>query len=92
MLANLRWLAHAGKLPEVRTVVVPELFDCEQTVRQVSQLLAEYGCLDMRYKIIKFRPMGVRQSYKELKAPEEDYLRKLADIASGYGLRDVIII
>ena len=43
VLRNLRWLAEQEKLPEVRTVVVPELFDCEQTVRRVCEVLRETG-------------------------------------------------
>ncbi len=92
VLRNLEWLAHAGKLAEVRTVVVPELFDCRQTVREVSALLAELGCLDARYKIIRYRPMGVREQYKDLTPPTEDLLQELTDIAAGYGLRDVVIV
>ncbi len=92
VLRNLDWLARAGKLTEVRTVVVPELFDCRQTVREVSALLAKLGCLDARYKIIRYRPMGVREQYKGLTPPAEDFLQELAGIAAGYGLKDVVVI
>lgn len=89
---NLRWLAEHGKLPEVRTVIVPGLFDCEETVRNVSALLKETGCLESRYKIICYRPMGVREEYKSLPQPEPSYLQELAEIAQGYGIQDVVII
>lgn len=92
VLQNLEWLARAGKLTEVRTVIVPELFDCEQTVRETSRLLAHCGCTDARYKIIRYRPMGVREQYRGFIPPQEEFLRKLADIASGYGLRDVVVV
>lgn len=92
VLQNLRWLAEHGKLPEVRTVIVPELFDCEQTVRNVSALLQETGNLNTRYKVICYRPMGVREVHKGLKAPEPSELRRLASIAQSYGLTDVVII
>ncbi len=92
VLRNLEWLARERKLTEVRTVAVPELFDCRQTVREVSALLAELGCLDARYKIIRYRPMGVREQYKSLMPPTEDLLQELAGIAAGYGLRDVVVI
>lgn len=92
VLRNLEWLAGAGKLPEVRTVVVPELFDCTQTVRETSRLLAQYGCLDTRYKIIRYRPMGVRECYRGLVPPQDGYLQELAGLAAGYGLRDVVIV
>lgn len=92
VLKNLRWLAENGKLTEVRTVVVPELFDCEETVRNVSALLRETGSLGTRYKIICYRPNGVRQQYRHLQSPSVDTLQSLADIAAEYGLTDVVII
>lgn len=89
---NLRWLAENHKLTEVRTVVVPELMDAEQTVREVSSLLRETGSLDTRYKIICFRPNGVREQYRHLQSPSVDTLQALKDLAAGFGLRDVVII
>lgn len=92
VLKNLHWLAENGKLPELRTVIVPELFDCEQTVRNVCQVLVENGCLDTRYKVICYRPMGVREMYKGLVPPTQSQLQELAAVARGYGLKDVVII
>lgn len=92
VLKNLRWLAEQGKLTEVRTVVVPELFDCEETIRNVSAVLRETGSLSTRYKIICYRPNGVRQQYRHLQSPSVDTLQALADLAAEYGLTDVVII
>ncbi|MFQ9394369.1 MAG: hypothetical protein ACLR2E_10190 [Lachnospiraceae bacterium] len=59
VLKNLEYLAASGRLFEVRTVVVPELFDCEKTVRETARLAASYlGRGNIRYKIIAYRPMG----------------------------------
>lgn len=92
VLQNLRWLAEHDKLPEVRTVVVPGLFDCEGTIRETAALLKELGCLNTRYKVICYRPMGVREEYKTLEVPTQEYLQRLAGIAESYGLTDVVII
>lgn len=92
VLRSMRWLAENGKLPEVRTVVVPELFDCEGTIRNVSQLLKDTNCLDTRYKVICYRPMGVRAEYKAFQQPSQELLLHLAGVAEGYGLTDVVII
>ena len=92
VLRNLRWLAGQGKLPEVRTVVAPGLFDCEGTVRETASLLKELGALNTRYKIICCRPMGVREEYKNLESPSQELLQTLAGVAKGYGLTDVVII
>lgn len=92
VLRNLRWLAENGKLPEVRTVVVPELFDYEGTIRSVSRLLKDTGRLDTRYKVICYRPMGVRAEYKAFQQPSQALLQHLAGVAESYGLTDVVII
>ena len=90
---NLRWLAAQGKLQEVRTVIVPGLFDYEDTVRQVCRVLQESGRLETRYKIICYRPMGVRKSEQDrLKPPSQDTLNGLAALAREYGLSDVVLI
>lgn len=92
VLKNLRWLAEAGKLTEVRTVIVPGLFDCKKTVENVSRVLSETGSTATRYKIIRFRPMGVREAYKNLTAPTDALLRQLKDLAQSYGLTDVVTV
>ena len=92
VLKNLRWLAGNGKLSEVRTVVVPGLFDCEKTVRETASLLKELGALRTRYKIICYRPMGVREEYKGFQSPSQEVLQRLAGIAQSYGLADVVTI
>lgn len=92
VLRNLRWLAENGKLTEVRTVIVPGLYDCEQTVKNVSRLLAGTHSTSTRYKIIRFRPMGVREAYKSLTAPTGEQLGRLRGIAESYGLTDVVTV
>lgn len=92
VLENLRWLAGEGKLTEVRTVVVPELFDSRETVEQVSAVLRDTGSLETRYKIIRFRPDGVRQQYRDLKSPSADQLEALRALADAYGLEDTVIL
>lgn len=92
VLRNLGWLAREGKLAEVRTVILPGLFDCEGTVRSVSALLKDLGQRDTRYKLICYRPMGVREEYKSLEGPSGELLQGLARAARSYGLTDVVIL
>ena len=44
VLKNLEYLASINKLYEVRTVVVPEIFNNEETVKEVSTLISKYDC------------------------------------------------
>lgn len=90
---NAARLASAGKLPEVRTVVVPGLFDCEQTVRETARLLRPYLIYgNIRYKLIRYRQIGVREQYAVYQSPSEEMMERLAGIARGEGLNDVIVI
>lgn len=93
VLKNAVTLAKQGKLYEVRTVVVPELFDVKETVRQTAELLVpylKYG--DIRYKIIAFRPNGVREEYAQFKVPERAYLEELESIVKKIGFHNIILL
>jgi len=92
VMDNLRFLIESNKLTEVRTVVVPELFDAEETVGKVCETLAGYSRTDIRYKIIKYRENGVRPEYRSLVPPTDNYLDKLKGMAESYGLSDIVII
>lgn len=93
VLKNAVTLAKLGKLYEVRTVVVPELFDAEETVRRTAELLAPYlSCGNIRYKLIAFRPNGVRKEYANLRVPEHTYLEELESIVKSVGFDNIILL
>lgn len=93
VLKNMLYLAQIGKLEEVRTVIVPGLFDTEGTVRQVSCALAPFlAKRSVRYKIIAYRPMGVRGEYHSLRSPTMDELRAHEAIARAEGMKDIVLI
>lgn len=91
VLKNLEFLAKIHRLPEVRTVIVPNLFDVRNTVRKVAELLSPYGS-EILYKVIKYRPFGVRkENLPLLEVPSDPLLRELNEIISTYGLETVTI-
>lgn len=99
VLENARFLASIGKLYELRTVVVEgDLFN-EKTVEGVGDLLAPYigtsssGTEErtIRYKIIPFRPYGVREAYRYHKAPDAETMDKLKALALAKGFTEVIV-
>ena len=93
VLKNLEYLAASGRLFEVRTVVVPELFDCEKTVRETARLAASYlGRGNIRYKIIAYRPIGVREAYSHYHVPDLAFLDHLAELARREGMTDVLVV
>lgn len=92
VLKNLSFLAEAGKLEEVRTVAVPDLMNAEQTVRNVCEALVRANAPHVRYKLIRFRPMGVRSEYKALRVPTDDEMKKLEFAAHDCGIRNTVLI
>lgn len=94
VLENAVKLAKIGKLEEIRTVVVPDYLNNEETVDQITKKLAQYQARKrIRYKIIAFRQFGVRKPYCDIyRAPSAEELEKLAQIAHGNGFSDVVII
>ena len=88
--ANLEFLLEKGKLFEVRTVVVPEILDNKETVEEVSKVIAGK---DIRYKIIKYRKIGVRKGRLEgIDSPSDTELERLKDLAASIGVEDVLIV
>lgn len=94
VLEHSRFLAEQGKLYEIRTVISPELFDARETVRQICEFFKDYNeKRSIRYKLIAFRPMGVRKAYvKGLTVPTEALMEELKAIAEDCGFKDIIII
>ena len=91
VLRNACYLASLGKLPEIRTVVVPGLFDAEATVKKVTEMLAPYlqqGAI--RYKLIKYRPFGVRADYAIYPTPDDDSMEYLKQLVVSQGFTAVI--
>ncbi len=91
VLKNLEYLASINKLYEVRTVVVPEIFNNEETVKEVSNLITKYNC-KIRYKLISFRNHGVRKDFKYLNSPDAEYMQYLKEKAEEIGCNNIVIV
>lgn len=91
VLRNLEYLAGGGALYEIRTVIAPGLFDAEQTVRMASRALARAGS-KARYKLIRFRPQGVRAAWRALPLPDDALMERLAALAADSGAAEVLIV
>ena len=93
VLKNAAYLAELGKLEEVRAVIVPELYNGEESIRAIGAYLAPYRSIrEIRIKLIAYRPMGVREEYSHYTVPSPEFLRHLADILREMGFQDIIII
>lgn len=88
---NLSFLAASGKLTEVRTVIVPGLFDVRETVRETARAIAPFLSVgNVRCKIIRYRPQGVRPAYRSMTEPDDALLAELRALAESEGLPDVV--
>ena len=94
VLANALRLAEAGKLEEIRTVIVPGLLPNEETVDRITKSLAPYLAeKQIRYKLIAYRSFGVRSPYKEeLRSPVKAEMEEMKAIAEANGFRNIVII
>ena len=93
MLANARFLASIGKLEEIRCVICPSLYDGRQSVRAIGELMFDlYKPDSFHFKLISYRPMGVRAEYAHMLTPGTDYMNELAGMLSEMGYEKTIIV
>lgn len=90
VLKNMEYLAGKGKLYEVRTVIVPDVLDNHHNVSEISKLIASLNP-DIRYKLIKYRPLGVRRYMMESRIPSDADMNELAGISQANGCRNIVI-
>lgn len=89
VLKNLDYLIKTKKLYEVRTVIVPELFDNEETIREVAIRISGH---DIRYKLIKYRNLGVRKNSLNMQTPSDKMMAHLENIAHEVGCLNTIVV
>ena len=92
VLKNLDYLLRVGKLYEVRTVILPDRDrENEETVRFVADKIGD-GCF---YKIIRYRPFGVRERCQKLLGEFEtdrDYAERYARLARDLGATKAYVV
>ena len=92
VLKNLDYLRRAGKLHEVRTVLFPGRDrENEETVEYVARRIGN-SC---PYKLIRYRPFGVRERYQKILGELEtdaDYAEKYAALARQLGADQAYVV
>lgn len=91
VLKNITELSKLDKLYEIRTVVVPELLDNKHNVHMISSLIASLNP-NIIYKIIKYRPLGVREEMIHSYTPSKEFMDELYQIAINNGCKNVVIV
>lgn len=90
VIQNIRFMASVNKLFEIRTVIIPELLDNARTVQLGSELVAPYPTI--RYKLIAYRPFGVREGLIPPFRQDNHLMDKLRKIALENGVKHVEVI
>ena len=92
VLMNLDFLLDAGKLQEVRTVILPGRDrENEETVRYTAARIGN-AC---DYRIIRYRPFGVREDQQEVLGRDEagrEYAERFASLARSLGAEKAFVV
>jgi len=91
VLASIRHLARAGRLYEVRLLLVPGVNDSpDQLARTAEWLLAvDPG---MRVKVIGFRPHGVRATARDWASPTDGQRAAYGAALAAAGVRELVVV
>jgi pyruvate formate lyase activating enzyme len=89
-LENLEYLLKQNKVYEVRTVLIENYMDMENTVKTVANIIKDYP--EVIYKLIRVHITGLREEQKEIikgNIPSEEYVRELVNMAEKIGVRKI---
>lgn len=91
VVENMKYLHSIGKLYEVRTVIVPQILNNKKNVDFTSKLIASTN-KNIRYKIIKYRPFGVREDLIQSCSPTKEKMLQLKSLAQKNGLKKIVLL
>ncbi|TDT63351.1 YjjW family glycine radical enzyme activase [Fonticella tunisiensis] len=92
-IENLKYLLRLNKVYEVRSVIIQDYMDVENTLFTVASILKEYP--EVIYKLIRVHTQGLRDEQKEKvkdKVPSAEYVRQLGEKIRDIGVRKVELI
>ena len=91
VMQNIKFMAEIEKLYEVRTVIVPDELNNYYNVDKISKLLGKVAP-KVRYKLIKYRPVGVRTDRIDSNIPKDDYMERMSELAVSNGCQNVVLV
>jgi pyruvate formate lyase activating enzyme len=90
---NLKYLLSLDKVYEVRTVLVEELMDLDNTVDTVANIVKDFP--EVIYKLIRVHTEGLREDQKEKikdKIPSQARMKEVEERVKAIGVKKVEII
>ncbi|EFI41997.1 radical SAM protein [Peptoniphilus sp. oral taxon 386] len=92
VLKNMHYLAKLGKLEEIRTVLMSGE-DNLKIVDTITKELSPYLKIkNIRYKLISYRPFGVRSEFSDLHSVSDNEKEYLKTVAQKNGFTDIVLI
>lgn len=92
VIKNAQYLASLGKLYEIRTVVIKGANNFE-TIDKITKLLKPYlEKHDIQYRIIRYRPFGVREDFLNYLPPNDEEMDKLRSVAINNGFKSILLV
>lgn len=92
LLRNTAFLAERGKLVEVKSVIVPELYDTESSISKLGIFLKPFLKIrPFRICVIPYRPPESRSGSSMFSVPSGSYLLYLSEILKQAGFTDTVI-
>ncbi len=80
ILENIKYASGQGLLYEVRTVILKGINDTENEINQISNFIKELNNYTF-FKLISFRPYGIKHPLKDTVYPDKNHFEKLFQIA-----------
>lgn len=92
-LDNLKYLLSLNKVYEVRSVIIEDYMDVENTTTTVASIIKDYP--EVTYKLIRVHAVGLQEKQKELikaKIPSEERISSLVEKIKKIGVEKVEVI
>lgn len=90
VIKNVEFLSQIDKLFEIRTVIVPDLLRNRENVNSISRMISSIDP-DIRYKLIKYRPSGVRQEKMMSRVPSAEMMEELVQTTLNNGCKNIVV-
>lgn len=87
---NIKIAGLNQQIYEIRTVIIPDLIDDFENVKEISQFIAQID-KNIQLKLITYRQLGVREDLLKSQSPSKKYMSRLKSIAHAQGLENVIL-
>ncbi len=92
VLENLDYLISLDKLFEIRCVIAPRLYNGMKSVLALANhILNITEKKSFHFKLIKYRPMGVRAEYRDMPSPSDKYLQTIENMLEDMGFEGTVI-